>query len=77
MTVSAAQKKSNKKYDDAHMAYQTVKLKRETLEEFRQLVQRNGDKVNTVIRQGIERYIEEHRPHGDSSTAPATDITGG
>lgn len=66
--TSEAQKKAVKKYDSANMAFQTVKLKRETLEEFRQLVQKNGDKVNTVIRRGIERYVEEHRPPDDSNT---------
>jgi uncharacterized protein (DUF4415 family) len=43
------------------MSYQTVKVRRELLEEFRELVQANGDKVNTVLRQAMERYIEEHK----------------
>lgn len=54
-------KEYNKKYDSENMAYQTVKVRRELLEEFRDLVQANGDKVNTVLRQAMERYIEEHK----------------
>ena len=54
-------KEYNKKYDSENMAYQTVKVRRELLEEFRELVQANGDKVNTVLRQAMERYIEEHK----------------
>ena len=59
---SEAKKKAKLKYDNANMAYQTVKLKRATLEEFRRIVQANGDKVNTILRQAIENYIKDHSP---------------
>ena len=51
----------NKKYDSENMAYQTVKVRRELLEEFKALVQANGDKVNTVLREAMEQYIAEHK----------------
>lgn len=62
MATSEARKRANKKWNDANMAKQTVTVRRETLEEFRQLVQANGDKVNTILRQAIENYIKEHSP---------------
>lgn len=60
MSATEAKRKSNKKWNAANMAYQTLTVRRETLEEFRQLVQQNGDKVNTVLRQAIENYIKDH-----------------
>ena len=59
--VSDAQRKANDKWDAANMAYQTVKVRRELLEEFRQCVQDNGDKVNTVLRSAMEEYIRSHK----------------
>lgn len=59
---SEARKKAKLKYDNANMAYQTVKVKKTTLEEFRRIVQDNGDKVNTVLRSAIEDYITAHTP---------------
>ena len=41
------------------MAYQTVKVNKKLLEEFRQAVQDRGDKVNTVLRQAMIDYIEK------------------
>ena len=61
MAVSEAQRKANIKWDAANMAYQTVKVRKDLLEEFRQCVQDNGDKVNTVLREAMEKYIEDHR----------------
>ena len=54
-------KEYNKKYDSENMAYQTVKVRRELLEEFRQCVQDNGDKVNTVLKNAMEKYIADHK----------------
>ena len=50
----------NKQYDAANMAYQTVKVNKKLLETFRACVAANGDKVNTVLREAMERYIDEH-----------------
>ena len=43
------------------MAYQTVKVSKALLQEFRETVARQGDKVNTVLRQAMEDYIEKHK----------------
>lgn len=60
MTVSAAQKKARDKYDKENMAYQTIKVKKELLQAFRQAVQDNGQQVNTVFREFMEGYIKEN-----------------
>ncbi len=57
MTVSAAKRASNEKWDRENMAYQTVKVPKALLEEFRAAVAARGDKVNTVLRQAMENYI--------------------
>ena len=61
MAVSEAQRRGNDKWDAANMAYQTVKVRKELLEEFRAAVQANGDKVNTVLREAMEDYINRHK----------------
>ena len=55
-----AQKRAKKKYDSANMTYQTIKVKRDLLQAFRQAVQDNGQQVNTVFREFMERYIKEN-----------------
>ena len=61
MPVSEARRRGNDKWDKDNMAYQTVKVRKELLEEFRQLVQANGDKVNTVLKEAMETYIRDHK----------------
>ena len=61
MVVSESKRQSNDRWDAANMAYQTVKVRRELLEEFRQTVADNGDKVNTVLREAMEEYIRNHK----------------
>lgn len=39
------------------MAYQTIKVRRELLEEFRAACARRGDKINTVLREAMEAYV--------------------
>ena len=41
------------------MAYQTVKVNKKILEEFKQVVSDRGDRVNTVLRQAMIDYIEK------------------
>jgi uncharacterized protein (DUF4415 family) len=60
MSVSEAKRASNDRWDRETMAYQTVKVNKALLQEFREAVAANGDKVNTVLREAMERYIEEH-----------------
>lgn len=59
MSVSDSQRRAADKYDAAYMAYQTVKVRRDLLQSFRAAVATRGDRVNTVLRQAMERYIAE------------------
>lgn len=65
---TAAQKRAKKKYDDTHMAYQSIKISKELLAEFRAVVAARGDKVNTVLKQAMIDYIA-----ANSATAPPQD----
>lgn len=60
MTVSAAKRASNDRWDRENMAYQTVKVNRALLEEFKAKAAARGEKVNTILRQAMENYIAEH-----------------
>ena len=75
MTVSKAKREGNNRWDAANMAYQTVKVRKELLEEFRAVVQANGDKVNTVLKEAMERYIAEHTTATDTTAADQEDTT--
>ena len=59
--ATEAQKRAKKKYDSANMQYQTIKINKEVLQEFRRIVQERGERVNTVFKEFIERYIEENK----------------
>ena len=56
MAVSDAKRKSNEKWDRENMAYQTVKVRRELLEQFKATCAERGDRVSTVLREGMENY---------------------
>lgn len=72
MLVSQAKKESNAKWDKDNMSYQTVKVKRETLISFKKAVADRGDKVNTVLREVMERYIEGITASGGLELPPET-----
>ena len=55
--VSDKQRESARRWDDAHMAYQTVKVRRELLEDFKAACAARGAKVNTILREAMEDYI--------------------
>lgn len=40
------------------MAYQTVKVNKNLLKEFKEACARRGDRVNTVLREAMEDYIK-------------------
>lgn len=65
MALSEAKRKGNEKWDSANMAYQTVKVRKELLEQFREAVQANGDRVNTVLKEAMEEYVRTHSPATD------------
>ena len=57
--VSEAKKATNLKWDKENMAYQTIKVRRELLEDFKAACAARGDRVNTVLREAMERYIAD------------------
>ena len=59
MALSEAKKRARDNWDKENMAYQTVKVRRELLDQFKAECARRGDKVNTVLRQAIEDYIAQ------------------
>lgn len=61
MAVSPKQAASRDKYDKEHFVYQSVKVKKETLSDFKAICAERGERVNTVLRQMMERYVEEHK----------------
>lgn len=40
------------------MSYQTVKVRKELLDTFKETCKARGDRVNTVLREAMEDYIE-------------------
>mgnify|MGYP002521702269 FL=1 len=56
MAVSEAQRRANQKWDAENMAYQTIKVKKTLLEDFKAVCAARGDKVNTILRQAMEEY---------------------
>ena len=55
------QREHRDKWDKANMAYQTVKVRKELLDEFRSICKRRGDPVNTVLKTAMEEYIAMHK----------------
>lgn len=56
MAITDAKRRANKKWDAGNMAYQTVKVKKTLLEDFKSACAQNGDRVNTVLREAMEKY---------------------
>ena len=57
MPVTENKRASNARWDKKNMAYQTVKVRKELLDEFRETCKLRGDRVNTVLREAMESYI--------------------
>lgn len=57
MPAAENKRASNARWDKENMAYQTVKVRKELLDEFRETCKLRGDRVNTVLREAMERYI--------------------
>lgn len=55
--VSNAKKASNARWDAENMAYQTVKVKKQLLQDFKTACSERGEKVNSVLRGAMEHYI--------------------
>ena len=57
MPAAENKRASNARWDKENMAYQTVKVRKELLDEFREACKLRGDRVNTVLREAMESYI--------------------
>jgi len=55
--ATKAQRAAADKYDAANMAYQTVKVRRQLLDDFKAACAARGDRVNTVLREAMENYV--------------------
>ena len=58
MPVSKEQRAYIKKWDDEHMAYQTVKVYKTLLADFKATCASRGDRVNTVMRLTMQNYVD-------------------
>lgn len=58
MAVKQSQRAAADKWDEKNMAYQTVKVKRVLLDDFKAACKARGDKVNTVLREAMENYVD-------------------
>lgn len=59
MAVSESRKKANAKWDKENMLTLSVRLKRKTVERFRQKATENGVSANSVLKQLVEEYVDK------------------
>lgn len=59
MSVSESQRAAADKWDAKNMSYQTVKVSKALLTDFKAACAARGDRVNTVLREAMERYVSE------------------
>ena len=59
MAVSKAQRAAADKWDAANMAYQSVKVPKTLLEQFKAACAARGNRVNTVLREAMESYVAD------------------
>lgn len=64
MATKPGRRPAADKWDAANMAYQTVKVRKTLLDSFKAACAARGDKVNTVLRQAMERYVADHADGG-------------
>ena len=58
MPVKDSKRAANAKWDKENMAYQSIKVRKELLDEFKAAAAERGDKVNTLFREFMEQYIK-------------------
>jgi len=58
MAVTKEQREAIKRWDNEHMAYQTVKVYKKLLADFKATCASRGDKVNTVMRLAMQNYVD-------------------
>lgn len=59
MAVSKTQRDANKKWDDANMKYQTVKLKIDEYNRLQEYVKAYNIRKNTFIRKAITKAMDD------------------
>lgn len=78
MSVSKAQMAANKKHDQTHFKYQSVKLKISEYEKLKEAVEISKEPMNGFLRAAIMDRVEEYVPEqgeriGASELAPISD----
>lgn len=77
MSNSYTEKKkiSNKKHDDAHFKYQSVKLKIEEYEQLKAAVEDSGESMNGFIRAAIMHRVNNYKSteSGKADSVPPSD----
>ena len=71
MATSEAKKASNAKWDAKNMAYQTVKVPKTLLAEFKAACASRGDRVNTILREAMENYVADTAKDEAAAVDPA------
>lgn len=60
MAVSEAQRKAIKKYDAEHFDVVRAKIKKEILKDFKEICEKNGESMSSIINKAILDYIKSH-----------------
>ena len=59
MSLSESQRRANEKYIKANYARIAVSLPKEIVDKFKAICADNGVSYNSVVREAVEKYIEE------------------
>ena len=65
MSVSKSQMADNKKHDQTHFKYQSVKLKISEYEKLKEAVEISEEPMNTFLRAAIMKKVNEYIPPDD------------
>ena len=65
MSVSKAKMAANKKHDQTHFKYQSVKLKISEYKKLKEAVERSEEPLNTFLRSAILTKVKEYIPPAD------------
>lgn len=57
--VTAAKRRSNNKWDQANMTVLSCKVRRDYAEHLREVLDANGDTLNSVIKRALDAYLED------------------
>lgn len=66
MPMSKERREQINKWDSENMAYQTIKVRKSLLDDFRLACVVRGDRVNTVLREAMEQYVKTYQD-GDTT----------